>query len=184
MRKSVIRVWDNNAVGQSALASKDLKGLFVAHRRELQAYLTERLHDGDVAADLTQETFLRFAEQGGAATIGQPRSYLYRTARNLAIDHVRQKARRRTDSVANDDLAHLADDTANPEEATDARRRLAQLRDIIAELPDRTRQIFVLNRVEGLTYAEIAERLEVSESSVQKHLAKALQHVLLRLQTR
>ena len=42
---------------------KDLKRLFLAHRREIQAYLTERLRDADLAADLTQETFLRYAEQ-------------------------------------------------------------------------------------------------------------------------
>lgn len=166
------------------MVRRDLKGLFVAHRRELQAYLSETLRDGDAAADLTQETFLRYAEQTGVAVIGQPRAYLYRIARNLVIDHVRKKVRRRTDSVADEELAQIPQDLSDPEEAIDARRRLAQLRAIVAELPDRIRQTFVLSRIEGLTYTEIAEHLDISESSVQKNLAKALQHVLQRLPSR
>ena len=75
---------------------KDLKGLFLAHRRELQAYLTETLRDADTAADLTQETFLRYAEQrqGDGAMVIHERAYLYRTARNLAIDQSRRLAHR------------------------------------------------------------------------------------------
>ena len=158
--------------------STELKRLFAAHRGELQAYLTEKLRDAETAADLTQETFVRFAEQSGAAAISQPRSYLYRTAHNLAVDHARQRRRRRTDSMANDDLAHLPEERAGPETIADARERLAQLHALVSKLPERTRQIFVLHRIEGLTYVEVAERLDISMSSVQKHLAMALQHVL------
>ena len=162
---------------------KDLKRLFLAHRREIQAYLTERLRDADLAADLTQETFLRYAEQTQAsgAPITHDRSYLYRTARNLAIDQSRRLARRRTDVVANQDLARLPEDSPSPERATDARRKLDRLRAAVEELPKRTRQVFVLGRLEGLTHREIADRLAISESSVQKHLAKALQHVMRRV---
>ena len=76
--------------GMRGLKGKDLKRLFVAHRREVQAYLTVRLRDREMAADLTQETFLRFAEQGARSAVLHDRSYLYRTAQNLAIDHLRR----------------------------------------------------------------------------------------------
>lgn len=160
---------------------KDLRRLFLAHRRELQAYLTERLRDRDAAADLTQETFLRFAEQHAqAAVVVHDRSYLYRTARNLAIDHVRRGDRQRTESSANDDLADIPEDFPAVDRVVDARRRLDRLRAAVLELPERTRQIFVLHRIDGLTYGEVAARLGISESSVQKHLAKALRHVMRR----
>ena len=164
---------------------KDIKGLFLAHRRELQAYLTDKLRDPDIAADLTQETFLRYAEhrQGGGAAVIHDRSFLYRTARNLAIDHVRRLARQRTDATDNEDLARLPGDGPSPESAADARRRLDRLRAAVEELPQRTRQVFVLARIEDLTHREIAGRLKISESSVQKHLAKALQHVMQRLRS-
>lgn len=165
------------------MTGKTLKGLFLAHRRELQAYLTYKLKDAETAADLTQEAFLRFAEQNSASgvNVAYGRSYLYRTAHNLAIDHVRQKARQKTDASAHDEMAAIADDKPTQEEQTDARQKLELLQAAVVELPERTRQIFVLNRIEGLSYTETAERLGISESSVQKHLAKALLHVTQRL---
>ena len=167
--------------GMRGLKGKDLKRLFVAHRRELQAYLTVRLRDREMAADLTQETFLRFAEQGARSAVLHDRSYLYRTAQNLAIDHLRRANRHRTDSVAHEAIAEIPADLPGPEEITAGRERLDCLRAAIQELPERTRQIFVLHRLEELTYDQVADRLGISESSVQKHLAKALQHVMRRL---
>jgi RNA polymerase sigma-70 factor (ECF subfamily) len=162
---------------------KDFKRLFLAYRRELQAYLTKKVHDADTAADLTQETFLRYAQrrQGDGAAVVHDRAYLYRTANNLAIDHVRQRARQRTDTFTNDDLAQMPEDRASLEDAADARRSLDRLRAAVAELPEGTRQVFVLNRIQQLSYREVADRLAISESSVQKHLARALRHVMQRV---
>lgn len=162
------------------MIGKDLKHLFLAHRRELQAYLTKRLRDREVAADLTQETFLRFAEQGPHTAIVDDRSYLYRTAKNLAIDHVRRIGRRRTDPRTHEDLSGIVEDRPDPERVVGGRQRLDRLRAIVGELPERTRQVFVLHRIEELSYGEVARKLGISESSVQKHLARALQHVLQR----
>jgi RNA polymerase sigma factor (sigma-70 family) len=162
------------------LAGKDLNGLFLAHRRELYLYLAERLNDREMAADLAQETFLRFAEKGADITVVCDRSYLYRIARNLAIDHVRGVNSRRTDATAHDDLANIAEDRPDPEQIVDARARLDRLRAVIRELPERTRRVFALHRIEELTYDEVAKRMGISESSVQKHLAKALRHVIFR----
>jgi hypothetical protein len=65
------------------LTGKNFRRLVLAHRRELHAYLTEKLRDCETAADLTQETFLRFAEQGRSTAILHDRAYLYRTVHNL-----------------------------------------------------------------------------------------------------
>ncbi len=160
-----------------------LKGLFLAHRGELQAYLIKQLRNAEAAADLTQETFLRYAERGpvAAASVNNERSYLYRTAHNLAVDYLRQQSRRRTDLTSGEAFADIPDDRPSLEDEAAARQRLAQLSAIVAELPDLTRTIFTLNRVEGLTYAQVADRLAISDSSVQKHLAKALAFVTKRL---
>lgn len=163
-----------------------LKRLFLAHGRELQVYLTRRLRDAEMAADLTQETFLRYAERGAndqppadrAAAIVNDRAFLFRTARNLMIDHLRSSARRQTVTTPDDQLARIAEDRPDSETALGARQMLARVRHVIDGLPPRTRQIFVLNRIEGLSYAEVARRLDISESSVQKHLAKALVEIM------
>ncbi|MEZ2127591.1 MULTISPECIES: RNA polymerase sigma factor [unclassified Sinorhizobium] len=167
----------------SRMTDDALKGLFLAHRRELQAYLTKKLRDSDAAADLTQETFLRYAELGSSAgaTVSNERSYLYRMAHNLAVDHARQRLRRKTDVTSDEDLTHIADDRPTLEDETDARQRLERLRQIVDELPELTRTIFILNRIDGLTYSQVAANLGISDSSVQKHLAKALLHVTRRL---
>ncbi|HHK0213861.1 TPA: RNA polymerase sigma factor [Pseudomonas aeruginosa] len=82
----------------------------------------------------------------------------------------------------NDDLAGFVADQPGPEESAVDADALARLREIVAELPPRTREIFRLNRLEGLTHAEVARRLEISDSSVQKHLARALAHVMQALE--
>jgi RNA polymerase sigma-70 factor (ECF subfamily) len=171
-----------NAVsGSDALARKDIKRLFLAHRAELQAYLADRLRDAETAADLTQEAFLRFAEQREQVSVPHGRAYLYKTAHNLAIDHKRRLTRRRTDTVAEEGLAGMTDARPSPEEALASRQRIDILRAAVAELPLRTRQVFVLTRIETLTYREAAKRLGISESSVSKHLAQALRHVMKRI---
>jgi len=162
------------------LTSDTLKSLFLAYRREIQAYLTSKLRDSETAADLTQETFLRYAEQSGA-TVNNDRSYLYRTARNLAIDHIRERQRRQTDPTSAEDMAEIVEERPAPDQEVSDRERLERLRAAMLELPERTRQVFVLNRIEGLTYAEVAERLDISDSSVQKHLSRALHHAILRM---
>ena len=162
---------------------KDLKALFRDHRRELQAYLTETVRDPDLAADLTQETFLRFARQAEdtAGAVQHVRSYLYRTARNLAIDHARQQARQRTEATLSQNLNEIADDSPSVEEAAISRQRLEALRNAVDELPERTKQIFILSRLDGLKQRQVAERLGISESAVRKHLSMALQHIMQRV---
>lgn len=172
----------SRSVRISELAGNDIQGLFLAHRRELHAYLTRKLRNADAAADLTQETFLRYAERerGGAAAVAHERSYLYRMARNLAVDYLRGERRRKTEPCAYA-LASAVDDSPSPEAIVGDRRDLDVVRAAIMELPERTRRVFVLTRIEGLTYAEAAARLRICDSSVQKHLAKATKHVMQRL---
>ncbi|MFO7483766.1 RNA polymerase sigma factor [Oceanibaculum nanhaiense] len=167
------------------MIGKDIRGLFLAHRAEIQAYLTRKLRNAELAAELTQEAFLRFAEQGqaGSAVILHERSYLYRVAHNLAVDHLRLHSRERLEPLGSDMLDAIADDSPSPEQVAGGHSELARLRRILMELPERTRAVFVLTRIDLLTYHETAARLEISESSVQKHLAQAVKHVMQRLRS-
>nr|WP_254511133.1 RNA polymerase sigma factor [Komagataeibacter oboediens] len=155
--------------------------LFSSHQRELADYVGRQLNDRDLAADFVQETFVRFMEHGDALPAEACRAFLYSTVRNLVIDHVRSRQRRKTSSVPVDDLAHIADDRPRADEVAAAREKIRQIAALLDELPQLTRRIFVLNRVTGLSYRTVATRLDVSESTVQKHLATALRHLLARL---
>ena len=163
------------------MAVRDLKGLFLAHGRELEVYLSRRVRCAQTAADLTQEAFLRLAQQPAEAGAVNARAYLYRIARNLVIDHFRQEESRQTRPVPAEDLATLPDEAPPLERTAAARQRLDLLLRAVAELPPRTQEVFLLNRIEGLTHVEVARRLGISESSVQKHIARALDHAMQRL---
>ena len=161
----------------------DLQIAFNAHGPELRSYLRHRLGDAHMASDLVQDTFLRVIERP-ETRVQDFRAYLYTIARNLLLNHQKQEARRRTDSVPHEWLSDVATDAPSPEDAVDARLQLERLQRFIGELPVRTQQIFVLNRVDGLTHIEVASALSISESSVQKHLAMAIQHITQRLRSR
>ncbi len=169
------------------MAGKNIRGLFLAHRQGLQTYLANKVRDVETARDLTQETFLRFAERSrgeGAAAIANDRSYLYRTAHNLAVDHIRQQQHEQTRAVADDEMAAVPDRTPTQEQSLGGHEEVARLQAILLELPERTQQVFMAVRIEGLTGRQAAVRLAISDSSVEKHLAKAIKHVMQRLRSR
>lgn len=163
------------------MSDLDLKGLFQKHAKTLHSFLLRKSRDPQLAADLTQESFLRLAEQSGGERIDNSPAYLYRTASNLLIDHQRQQIRRRTDLLGNDLLHEIEAEGSSLDDITAARQRIERLQEAVAELPARTQEIFRLNRIEGLTHAQVARQLEISDSSVQKHLARALAHVMERV---
>lgn len=164
-------------------AERDIGALFTEHGPELQAYLTKKLRCPHMAADFTQELFLRLAELPAIEAIGNVRSYLYQAARNLVIDHFRKEDRQQTYSSAPEELGEIPADVTLVDDALSARQELLRLQKAMQALPQRTQLVFFSNKVEGLTYAQVAHRLNISESSVQKHLAKALLHVMKCLET-
>ncbi|GBU17905.1 MULTISPECIES: RNA polymerase sigma factor [Methylobacterium] len=160
-----------------------LEAAYLRHSPDLVRYVRRRIADDHSSADLVHDAFLRVAEQPLAA-VQDIRAYLFQVARNLLLDQRKQAARRRTLVVAPETLAEVVDEAPSPEDAADARLRLDRLRGTVGELPFRTQQIFVLNRIDGLGYAEVARHLGISQSAVQKHLAMAVRHIAERSRPR
>jgi RNA polymerase sigma-70 factor (ECF subfamily) len=164
------------------VSEPDLDRLFNAHAPVLSSLLLRKSGDPHLAADLTQESFLRLAERRGDKPIDNIPGWLHRTAHNLLIDHYRRERRHKTDSVGCNVLDEFVEPGAGPEEQLlDARQR-QHLRLAITELSPRTQAVLRLNRLAGLTHAEVAQRLNICTSSVQKHLTKALAQLRERLQ--
>ena len=163
--------------------SADLKSAYLLHGPELARYVSRRVGDRSAASDVVHDAFVRMAEQP-MTKVQDVRSYLYRIARNLLLDRKKQNVRRRTFAVPHEVLLGIADDAPSPEETADARLRLERLQNLVRELPFKTQQIFVLHRIDGLSYVDVARRLGISESSVQKHLALAVQYIARRTPSR
>ncbi|MEQ8392691.1 MAG: RNA polymerase sigma factor [Thalassospira sp.] len=166
------------------LAITDIRKLFLSHQRELHIYLTRLLRDADTAMDLTQETFVRISEykgQGKAHDVVHARSYLYRVAHNLAIDYVRAQKRNPISGTDDRNLESIPNNAPSPEQIVGEQSELDYVKRALGELPEKTRNIFILVRVDGLTYRQTAEKLNISDSSVQKHVARAIAHVMRRM---
>ncbi|MBH3309648.1 RNA polymerase sigma factor [Pseudomonas mosselii] len=137
-------------------------------------FLRKHMNNASDAADMTQDVFAQWLGYRDRAKVEQPRAFLFQVARNLLSDHWRrQKVRHAV--LADDTLPEAHDTSANdPLDHAQQQQRLNQLRQVLAELSPRRREALMLHRFEGLTQAQIAERMNISVSMVEKHIAAAL----------
>jgi RNA polymerase sigma-70 factor (ECF subfamily) len=142
-------------------------------RQRMLLSLTRVAGDPAAAEDCLQTAHVRLAEFRRSRTVVNEKGFLVHTARNIAIDEAR-RARTRAEAPGGiDAVMELRDDRPLQDEVLLARERLARVREALASLPERTRDIFLMHRLAGLKYREIAERVGVSVSAVEKHIAKA-----------
>ena len=146
--------------------------------REILSFLSGQVSDRSMAADLAQESYARvYAAQLAGAGIVNPRALLYRTARNLVIDHYRH-AEVRTGvelPACEDEVAQVRGPRSlEPEVAAASQQGIRALAQAIDNLPPRCREAFMLNRIEGLSYVEVAARMGISVKMVEQHLKLAL----------
>lgn len=150
---------------------------FQEHYDDLLQFLARRMRDRQRAADVAQETYLKLVKiDAQAVQVLHARSFIFRVAGNLAIDAQRREQRL---AASHDDSAgagEVACPAPAPEAALLARERLRILDEALLQLSANARQALLLNRIEGLTQAQIAQRLGVSESMVAKYIGQALRH--------
>ncbi len=128
------------------------------------------------AADLVHDLFLRLWSRPETGT-NEPSSYLMRSARNAAIDHLRRE-RIRSDYVTGTVAEQRSGMVVpSPHDIVAARDHLRHIDDVIRALPERTRHVFLLNRVHGRDYKEIASALGVSTGAIEKHMMRALKAI-------
>jgi RNA polymerase sigma-70 factor (ECF subfamily) len=151
-----------------------LVDLHQRYRPALMSFFLRRLRDRSEAEDLTQEVFARLAL---VELHGQPDGYIFQTAANLLRDRARRvKVRARHQS----EIGYLDGEEVerlDPARILAAREALGEVADALDVLPERTRSMFLLFRLEGMKQAEIARLYGVSVSAVQKHLLKAVLHL-------
>ena len=147
---------------------------FLTHRDALLRFLTRRLGNSALAEDLAQETWLRAARADGTVAVANPAGYLFRIAANLARDHRRHADHRVEVQAEESVVAAVADPGPSPEAAARHREELARLARAVDGLSPRCREVFILAKVEGLTYGAIAARLGIARTTVITHMVTAL----------
>lgn len=152
-----------------------LGSLFRSERDRLLRRVRHVVHCRTEAEDLVQDVFLNLLRRDCRVEIRSLRNYLTRAATNAALDHLRRQR------VRNAILDHHCDNAAAavaPQPGTEAilqsRQELAILHDAIEKLPEKCRIVFLLSREHGLTMRDIADRMQISDRTVEKHLLKAM----------
>jgi RNA polymerase sigma factor (sigma-70 family) len=141
----------------------------------LRAFVKRIVRNRTDAEDLVQETFLRSWPALASGTVDCPRAFLFRTARNLALNHIRNGR------VRNSDAARASSDEAfrrhlpTAEEQIIASEEAAACHRLLEELPTRCREAFVLRVVDELSYKQMSKSMRLSVSTVEKHIGKGKQ---------
>lgn len=157
-----------------------LAGLYQSFAGELHSFARRRVGRQE-ADDIVQDTYLHLLQRGSAASLEHPRPYLYRTAANLSVDYARKTRVRLRYLSAETEFSFGAEGSHGPEAAGGAKLELQRIQAALDQLPQLCREAFVLNRVEGLSRAEVALRFGVSVRTIDRHVARASAHLRMAL---
>ncbi len=146
--------------------------LYRDHAPRLRRRLRAELRSSDDASDLLHDAFARLLGAGALDRLLKPEAFLNRILRNLLIDRSRRLARRATHVELDDELGLAV--PAVQGDALEAEQMRQRYREVVASLPERMREVFLLHRVEQLSYKEIAARLGISARTVEWHIAEAI----------
>jgi RNA polymerase sigma-70 factor (ECF subfamily) len=147
------------------------------YRPALMAFFLRRVHNPADAEDLTQEVFIRIASRADM-TMQSADAYIFQVAANLLRDRSRRQ-KTRADYLAGMRMVEgTGVETLDPYRVAAGREALSRLNEGISELPERSRQIFLLFRYENLDQRTIAESFGISVSAVEKHIYRAMAHLM------
>lgn len=157
----------------SSAAVQNIGALYSDEHGWLRAVLYRRTGCSQTAADLTQDVFLRLLLKDNLPEIREPRAYLARMAHGLLVD---QHRRRAIEKAWLETLKAVDETVPSPEEQALIIEALARIDILLEGLKPRVRTVFLMSRLDGRTYPDIAHELSVSLSTVEKDMAVALRH--------
>lgn len=157
-----------------------VESLYRRFRKPLLAFF-QRSTSRDDAEDLTHEVFIRLTRHADLQVIEQPSSYVFTVAKNMLRDMHRQSRSRSASRhepidmvLASPELPEGLVEGIDPERVLRGKQSAIELATMLDALPERTRDVFLLYRLERMRQKDIAAMLKISVSSVEKHIAKAI----------
>ncbi len=164
----------------ASTAPSRLETLASKYRLPLLSFFQRRLRHGSDAEDLVQEVFIRLARQQDLEVIEHLDGYVFQTAANVLRDRVRRLSVRAEPQVA-EDFDPIDEAGFSPERVLIGRQAIERLIAALHELPETTRVVFTQYHLDSVPQVEIARRLNLSLSTVEKHMARANALLLKRL---
>lgn len=148
--------------------------VFVDIRSSLMTFVSKYFKNQNAAVeDVVQETYVRALEAQKRTDIQNPKAYLYRTSRNLALKELEKSMNRLTDHVVDSELEQVLTHTRGLDEEFESRQRFELFCRAVRLLPVKCRRVYILRKVYGFSQKEIAKQLNISEKTVEAHIAKA-----------
>ena len=149
-----------------------IQRLFHEHNEALIRFLVARLRSQQEAKEVAQEAYVRLLSLDQPGAVSFLRAFLFKTAANLAVDRLRSRQRERDAQRAGlfDDLR----ETPTPERVLLGAQDISLLSELIKELPPKCRQAFLMQRIYGVQFPDIAAQMGVSERMVRKYVVRAL----------
>ena len=148
--------------------------MFRRNESAIRKFLWRYVSSHHEIEDITQETILRALQAEKSREIHEPRAFLFGIAKNIARKELQKKSQSLIDFIEDFDQQEDFSYDVNAEEDLDARRRLLIFWEAVATLPPQCQRVFVLKKVYGYSHKEIASRLNISVSTVEKHAAAGL----------
>lgn len=157
---------------------------FLEIRAALAASVIRVLVNPDDVEDILQETYLLVCCQAEKSEIKSVKGYFFRVARNMALKDKADKTRAKFKSL--DDIAPYepASDDAGADEKLHYAMKLKTFMEVAQSLPKKARQAFLLKKVAGLSQKEIAQKMGIAESTVEKHLIAAMHRTVSEMKSR
>jgi RNA polymerase sigma-70 factor (ECF subfamily) len=146
----------------------------VAHEAALTRYLARAWSDRSEIHDIRQDCYVRVYEAAAKSRPVSPKSFLFQTARHLMVDHVRRRRVVSIEGVEDLDALNVSIDELSPERRVSAVQELRQLSQAFDRLPSKCRGVVWMRKVEGLSQRDVALRLNIAETTVEKHVARGI----------
>ena len=158
------------------MTSKGLSSVYLSCRAQLMRAVSRLVPPHEIE-DIVQETYVRICQFKPSTEVREPQALLFRIARNLALDHAKRAEARLTSTTAPEEcenLKRLVDRIDETFERVASDQEFARFCEAVRQLPQQCRRVFVLKKVYGHSQKEIARELGLSESTVEKHIARGI----------
>ncbi len=147
---------------------------FLENHAFLERFLARFFSDRRDIEDVAQEAYLRAYVAEQQKDIEQPKAYLFRIAKNLALTKLTKKSENITDYLEESGAHMVIEFAAAVDSEVEAQEALGLYCEAVAALPEKCRQVFLIRKVHGLAHKEIAKRKTLSVSSVEKYLLRGI----------